>query len=80
MTFLTTRYHITQAITPRELEQLRRLMTAYGIRGVSLEGERLMIEYDASRICEAELLALLRKGGILVTREEEIPLPQHSRG
>jgi hypothetical protein len=74
MTFLTTRYHLSKAPTPKELEHLSRLSTVYGIRGIAFEGQNLIIEYDASRIHEAEVLAAVRQVGISVVPPKPIPL------
>jgi hypothetical protein len=72
MTFLTTRYHLKRVLTPRDFERLHTLSTVYGIRGLSIEGQFLVLEYDASRIHEAEVLAQVRQAGIAV--EPEKPL------
>ncbi len=72
MTFLTTRYHLANPLTPRELERLGRLSTVYGIRGLAIEGNDLRVDYDASRIHEAEVLAQVRRAGISVRPEREI--------
>ena len=72
MTFLTTRFHLKQNLTPKDFERLHRLSTVYGIRGLSMEGPLLEVEYDASRIHEAEVLAQVRKAGI--TAEPEKPI------
>jgi hypothetical protein len=74
MTFLTTRYRLTRELTPPELEHLARLSTTYGIRGLDFEGSDLVVEYDASRIHEAEVLAAVRRAGIPVAPLEPIPL------
>jgi hypothetical protein len=74
MTFLTTRYRLTRALTPPDFQNLRRLSTLYGIRGLNVEGQQLVVEYDASRIHEAEVLAEVRKAGIAVEPEKPIPL------
>jgi len=73
MTFLTTRYRLMRTLTPKELERLRNFSTEYGVLGVSIDGEELLVEYDASRWCEAELLGRVRRLGIDVKREQEIP-------
>ncbi len=64
MTFLNTRYHLTKPLTAHELERLSRLASVYGIRNLSIEGEDLVVEYDASRIHEAEVLGAIRRSGI----------------
>ncbi|MGA9055094.1 MAG: hypothetical protein WB763_01135 [Terriglobia bacterium] len=66
MTFLTTRYHLKQNLTPKDFERLHSLSTVYGIRGLFIEGQLLELEYDASRIHEAEVLAQVRRAGIAV--------------
>jgi hypothetical protein len=73
MTFLTTRYRLTQNLAPRDFERLRGLCTIYGIRGLSLEDQFLVLEYDASRIHEAEVLAQVGRAGIAVEPEKPIP-------
>ena len=73
MTFLTTRYRSSKPLTPRELERLGPLSIVYGIREISFQGEDLVVEYDASRIHEAEVLAAVRRQGVSV--QPEMPIP-----
>ena len=73
MTFLKTRYKLTKELTPKDFEQFSRLSTVYGIRGLSIEGQDLIVEYDASRIHEAEVLAQLRGTGIPAEPSQPIP-------
>ena len=73
MTFLTTHYRLTRTLAPRDFQNLHRLSTVYGIRRLHVEGRRLVVEYDASRMHEAEVLAEVRKVGIAVEPEEPIP-------
>lgn len=73
MTFLTTRYKLTHTLSGADLERLRGLTTHYGIRGVSIEGEELAVEYDASRLHAAEVLACVRRAGIDLKPEKIIP-------
>jgi len=72
MTFLTTGYHLKQNLTQKDFERLNSLSTVYGIRGLSIDGSFLVVEYDASRIHEAEVLARVRKAGIAVEPEKPI--------
>jgi hypothetical protein len=72
MTFLTTRYQLKPRLTPQDFERLHSLSTVYGIRGLSIEGQLLVLEYDASRIHEAEVLAQVRQAGIAVEPEKPI--------
>jgi len=74
MTFLTTRYRLSKAPTPKDFERLSRLSTMYGIRGMTIENQDLITEYDASRIHEAEVLAAVRRTGVSVAPLEPIPL------
>jgi len=72
MTFLTTRFHLERNLNAKEFESLRGLETVYGIRGFSIDGPFLVVEYDASRIHEAEALAQVRRAGIPVDPEKPI--------
>ena len=73
MTFLTTRYRLQQHLSAKDCERLHSLSTVYGIRELFLEGQFLEVEYDASRIDEAEVLALVRRAGIAVEPDKPIP-------
>ncbi len=64
MTFLKTRFIVKKELTSKDLEHFSHLSTVYGIRGLSFEGHELVVEYDASRIHEAEVLACVRGTGI----------------
>jgi hypothetical protein len=66
MTFVKTCFHLNHALTPKELESLSRLSTHYGIRGLAIENENLVVDYDGSRMHEAEVLAAVRGAGISV--------------
>ena len=74
MTFLTTRYRLNRELTTGEIERTASLSTIYGIRGVDFQDHDLVIEYDASRIHEAEVLASVRGAGLPVKAEKPIPL------
>ncbi len=73
MTFLTTRFKLLRSLTTKDIEKLRGLTTRYGIQSVSVEGDTLVVNYDASRLHEAEALACVRGAGINVKSEKEIP-------
>jgi len=73
MTFLKTRFNLKKELTTKDFERLSRLSTVYGIRGLSFEGQDLIVEYDASRIHEAEVLARVRSTGIPVEPLQPIP-------
>ena len=74
MTFLTTRYRLARPLAAKDLERLGRVSTVYGIRGLDIKDGELVVEYDASRIHEAEVLAEVRKVGIPVVPPKPIPL------
>jgi hypothetical protein len=73
MTFLSTRYRLAGPLTTKDYDRLNTLLTVYGIRGLDIEGNDLVVEYDASRIHEAEVLAAVRKAGIAVLPQKPIP-------
>ncbi len=73
MTFLKTRYKLKKELAPKDFENLSRLSTVYGIRGLTFEGQDLIVEYDASRIHEAEVLASVRGTGIPAEPLQPIP-------
>lgn len=73
MTFLNTHYRLARTLTTKDCERLSKLSTEYGIRGLSIEGQDLIVEYDASRIHEAEALSAVRKAGIAVVPQTPIP-------
>jgi len=72
MTFLTTRFRLDRNLNAKDCESLRGLDTVYGIRGISIDGPYLVLEYDASRIHEAEALAQVRQAGVAVEPEKPI--------
>ena len=72
MTFLKTHYRLVRPLTPQDFPKLSHLSTVYGIRGLDVEGERLIVEYDASRMHEAEALAAVRATGIAVEPQQPI--------
>jgi hypothetical protein len=73
MTFLKTRYKVKKELAPKDFEHLAQLSTVYGIRGLSFEGRELIVEYDASRVHEAEVLAKVRGTGVPVEPLQAIP-------
>jgi hypothetical protein len=74
MTFLRTHYRLVRPLAPRDLQKLSGLSTVYGIRGLDVERDCLVVDYDASRIHEADVLAALRAAGIGAEPEQAIPL------
>jgi len=72
MTFLTTRFNLKRELTSKDYERLHSLSTVYGIRGISIDGLLLVLEYDASRIHEAEALAQVRQTGVAIEPEKPI--------
>jgi hypothetical protein len=73
MTFSNSRLRLTRSLAPKDFERLNTLLTVYGIRGLDVEGDDLVVEYDASRLHEAEVLAAIRNAGIPVFPQKPIP-------
>jgi hypothetical protein len=73
MTFLKTRFSLKRELSNHDLEKLSQLSTVYGFRALSFEGQDLIVDYDASRIHEAEVLAQVRATGIPVEPLQAIP-------
>jgi len=73
MTFLKTRLHLPHELSASELQHLSRLKTVYGIRSISIDGRELVIEYDATRLHEAEVLAAVRGHGIAAETSQPVP-------
>ena len=73
MTFLKTRYRLTRPLTSPDFQKLSRLRTVYGIRGLNVEEGHLVVEYDGSRIHQAEVFATVRHAGVPVELEPPIP-------
>lgn len=74
MTFVKTRFRLGRNLTPEELGRLSHLSTHYGIRGLSLDGQDLVVDYDGSRMHEAEVLSAVRGAGIPAGAVQPIPL------
>jgi hypothetical protein len=73
MTFLKTRFHLARGLNDADFEKFGQLSAVYGIRGLAIDGEALVVDYDASRIHEAEVLAEVRKFGLPVAPTQPIP-------
>jgi hypothetical protein len=73
MTFLKTRFRLTRALDDRDLEKFGRLSAVYGIRGLAIDGDDLVVDYDASRVHEAEVLSAVRQSGLPVEPRQPIP-------
>jgi hypothetical protein len=73
MTFLKTRFKLSQPVNEEDFPKFGRLLTVYGLRGVAVEGSELVVDYDASRLHEAEVLAAVRKLGLPVAPAAPIP-------
>lgn len=73
MTFLKTRYHLTRPLNDADLEKFGKLSAVYGIGALAIDGDDLAVEYDASRLHEAEVLAAVRGFGLSVAPAQPIP-------
>jgi hypothetical protein len=74
MTFVKTRFHLEKELTPKDLGNLHQLSTHYGIRGLCIEASDLVVDYDGSRMHEAEVLAAVRSVGIAASGVQPLPL------
>ena len=73
MTFLKTHFRLTRVLASKDFQKFSRLSSDYGIRGLAMDRDELVVEYDASRIHEAEVLAALRRVGLPVAPTRPIP-------
>ena len=66
MTILDVVFRYTSPPGEREMRAISRVREVYGIRRIAFNpGERTVrVEYDASRLTEAAVAALLRRAGI----------------
>lgn len=76
MTFLRTHYRLTRDLRPKDFEKFPQLSAVYGIRRLAIEDQMLVVEYDGSRIHEAQVLAAVLRTAIPV--EPLKPLPPGS--
>lgn len=68
MTTVETHLKIGRHLNTEELDRLANLSSVYGIRKISAEGGQLMVEFDATRLSEAEVISLIRGVGIPADR------------
>lgn len=66
MTSLDVVFRLGQPPGSREMQALNQLREVYGIRRISFDGDGLTVrmEYDASRLGESTVTALLRSAGL----------------
>ena len=64
MTAVEIKIKLQRTLELAEVESLSRLSTVYGIRRMRADGQELLIEFDATRMNEAEVLALVRGAGL----------------
>jgi hypothetical protein len=73
MTFLKTRFRLTRNLDNKDLGIFGHLAAVYGIRGLAIDGDDLVVDYDASRVHEAEVLSTVRRFGLPVAPAQPIP-------
>ncbi len=66
MTRIQMHFHVRQPLDEAALEKLSDASAIYGIQKVKLQADRLMVEYDATRMRPAEVEAALAQAGIAV--------------
>lgn len=66
MTKVQTTFKLFRALTDRDLEQISRVHTVYGMFAVRVapSGEDLFVEYDASRLSLKEVRGTLEEHGL----------------
>ncbi len=64
MTTVEIRIKLQRTLELSEVEGLGRLSTVYGIRKMRADGQELLVEFDATRMNEAEVLSLVRGAGL----------------
>ena len=64
MTTVEIRIKLQRTLELSEVESLGRLSSVYGIRKVRADGRELLVEFDATRMNEAEVLSLVRGAGL----------------
>lgn len=74
MTFVKTRFHLEKILAPQDIANLHQLSTHYGIRGLAIDGHDLVVDYDGSRMHEAEVLAAVRGVGVDIAPVQPLPL------
>lgn len=81
MTYLQTSYRFRGTLSRTQMKRLGDLPGHYGIRRIHIEEKNNLaqIEYDASRLKEAEVVHWIRKAGIPLTeRVDASALPEES--
>lgn len=71
MTALDVVFHLGRPPGTLEMQALRQVREVYGIRKISFEnaGRAVRVEYDASRLVESTVAALLRRAGFDVQQQ-----------
>jgi hypothetical protein len=66
MTRIQMHFHVRQPLDEAALAKLSDASAIYGIQKVKLQADRLMVEYDATRMRPAEVEAALAQAGTAV--------------
>jgi hypothetical protein len=68
MTALDVVFRLDRPPGAPEMQAVYEVREVYGIRRISFEGDLKMVrvEYDASRLCEKTVAALLRRAGLAI--------------
>lgn len=66
MTALDVVFRLGRPPGAPEMQAIYQVREVYGIRRISFEGDGMIVrvEYDASRLCEKTVVALLRRAGL----------------
>ena len=71
MTFLTALFLYEGPLHEREVRALGDVRDVYGIRVLSIDErkQRILVEYDASRLLQTDILFMLRNAGIRIQND-----------
>jgi len=68
MTALDVLFRLGRPPGAPEMQAIYQVREVYGIRKISFQGDGMIVrvEYDASRLCEKTVAALLRRAGLAI--------------
>ena len=68
MTALDVLFRLGRPPGAPEMQAIYQVREVYGIRKISFEGDGMIVrvEYDASRLCDKTVSALLRRAGLAI--------------
>lgn len=75
MTAIDVTYRLTGELTLAQLRAVRQAFSVYGVRAIHVDeaAQRMTVEYDATRLNERQVAAILRAGGISLADAPDRP-------